>query len=288
MLARVCAGPVAKPGYGREPGRGRDNHCKVSRSTRMAQRIFVNVVGFSDDERHALNLLFRISEEHETVFSSWEQDAPEAARLAIIDGQAYEAPVEVESPRNAQVPIIWIGDGAPERAVRKFARPISWPEVVQAMDELFPAAIDLDMDLDLDLDMDNVDTQPPDTLPPDTPPRRRVLIAAADLNERLYMRAKLSLADLTQADDATTAAEALELARMNNYALAIVDFDLPGSNGWDFVRELARGQRPIGKMIVTANRPNLVERMRALFTGVSGFFDKPPHPGKLHEILLHV
>ncbi|HUR90794.1 MAG TPA: response regulator [Ramlibacter sp.] len=248
----------------------------------MAERIFVNVVGFADEERHALNLLFRISEEHEVAFSLWDPGAPQPARLALIDGQSYEARLEVESPRSAQVPVIWVGDDAPARVVRRFTRPISWPEVVQAMDELFPPAVDLDFGID------NADTQPPDTLPPDMPRPKRVLIAAAGLDERLYLRAKLSLADLTQADDATTASEALELARMNDYVLAIVDFDLPGSNGWDFLRELAAGQRPIGKMIVTANRPTLIERVRARFSGVAGYFDKPLHPGKLHEILLEV
>jgi CheY-like chemotaxis protein len=247
----------------------------------MAQRVFVNVVGFTDEERHALNLLFRISGEHATPFSLWEPNAPEAARLAIIDGQSYEAQVEVELPRNANLPIIWVGDDAPARTWRRFPRPIAWPEVVQAMDELFPAPPDIE------LDFDGLDTQPPDTVPPDAM-RRRVLIAAADRDDRLYIRAKLSLADLTQADEAENAGEALELARMNDYVLAVVDFGLPGANGWDFLRELAKGQRPIAKAIVVADRPGAIEHVRAWFAGVTGFFEKPPHPGKLHKTLRQV
>ena len=127
-----------------------------------------------------------------------------------------------------------------------------------------------------------------DTLPPDVPRPRRVLIAAADRDERLYLRAKLSLADLTQADEAESAAEALELARDNNYVLAVVDFALPGSDGWKFLREFASGPRPIGKVVVTANRPSPVEYVRAWFSPLAGFFGKPPHPDKLHEVLLHV
>jgi len=256
----------------------------------MAQRIFVNVVGFADEERHALNLLFRISEEREVVFAPWEPNAPEAAQLAVVDGTSYEAQVEIESPRNAEVPIIWIGDGAPERTWRKFTRPIAWPEIVQAMDELFPAPIDFDIDFDSDSAEDavNADTQPPDTLPPDTPPRRRVLIAAADINERLYLRAKLSLSDLTQADEASTPAEALELVALNDYILAIVDFGLPGSNGWDFVRDLRTGPRPIARMVVIAPHLTLVARIRAWRAGVSDLLEKPPHPAKLHDIFQSV
>jgi CheY-like chemotaxis protein len=255
----------------------------------MAQRVFVNVVGFSDEERHQLNVLFRISEEREVAFSVWEPGAPEAARLALVDSHSYEARIELESPRNADIPVIWVGDDPPARAWRAFPRPIAWPDVVQAMDELFPApAGEMDFDLDLGGGGDELDTQPPDTLPPDMPPRRRVLIAAPTIEERLYLRAKLSLADLTQADDAQTAAEALELARDNDYVLAIVDFNLPGAEGWKFVRQLAGGQRPIAKVIVTAARAPLLHRLRAVFAPVAGFFEKPPHPGKLHEVLLRV
>jgi CheY-like chemotaxis protein len=246
----------------------------------MGQRIFVNVVGFADEERHALNLLFRISEEQGTAFMLWEPNAPEAARLAIIDGQSYQAQVELESPRNAAIPIFWVGDGAPQRAARTFARPISWPEVVRAMDELFPAP------LDFDIDLDNVDTQPPASPPP--PADRRVLIAAASLEERLYVRAKLSLAGLTHADEATSAAEALELARANDYVLAVVDFGLAGMDAWAFLRDLAGGVRRVPKLIVTVDHPTLFDRLRARFAGITGFFEKPPHPGKLHRLLRQV
>ena len=248
----------------------------------MAQRVFINIVGFTDEERHALNLLFRISEEQGTTFSPWEPAAPEPPKAALVDGQSYEAPVEAESPGNADVPLIWVGPGAPKRAWRVFQRPISWPEVVQAMDELFPAPLDFDVDLD------NLDTQPPDPVPLDAAPPRRALIAAADRDERLYLRAKLALAGLTQADEAENAADALEMARMNDYVLAIVDFDLPGANGWTFLRDLSHGQRPIAKVVVTSARASLMEHVHAWFAGLAGFFDKPPHPGKLHQVLTEV
>jgi CheY-like chemotaxis protein len=247
----------------------------------MAQRVFINIVGFTDEERHALNLLFRISEEQGTAFSPWEPAAPEPPKAALIDGQSYEAPVELQSQRNAGLPLIWVGPGAPQHAWRVFQRPLAWPEVVQAMDELFPAP------LDFDIDLDNVDTQPPE-IPPDATPARRALIAAADRDERLYLRAKLALAGLTHADEAENAADALEMARMNNYALAIVDFDLPGANGWAFLHDLASGQRAIAKVVVTSARASFLEHVRAWFAGLAGFFDKPPHPAKLHQVLTEV
>jgi len=255
----------------------------------MTQTVFVNVVGFTDAERHALNSVFRLSVEQETKYFPWEPQAPEAAKLALIDGESYEARVELESPRNADIPIIWIGPSPHERAVRSFPRPIAWGEVVQAMDDLVgPMSEPIDFDVDF-----GVDTQPPDadgpaTLPPDEPPRRRALIVNTDRDERLYMRAKLALAELCEADEAESAAQALELARDNKYVVAVVDFNLPDGDGWKLFKELAAGPRPVDKVIITKASPSIRERMRAWFAGVAGFFEKPPHPAKLHEALLKV
>lgn len=142
--------------------------------------------------------------------------------------------------------------------------------------------------VDLDIDFDVVDTQPPDTQPPDVPPRRRALIVNSDRDERLYLRAKLALAGLCEADEAETAAQALELARDNDYVLAVVDFNLPDADGWKLLKELVAGSRPIPKIIMTKARPSLRERVQAWSAGVTGFFEKPPHPGRLHELLLKV
>jgi hypothetical protein len=249
----------------------------------MAQRVFVNVIGFTDVERHALNSVFRLSEDHETTYSLWEPHAPSAPQLALIDGQSYEGRVHAESPGNAHVPILWVGPSAPGIAIRAFGRPIAWPEVVQAMDDLVgPTSGPVDVDVDFD-----VDTLPPDTQPPELPPRRRALIVNADRDERLYLRAKLALAQLCEADEAESAAHALELARDNDYVLAVIDFDLPGS-GWQLLKDLDEGGRPIAKVIATKQRPSMPERVHAWFAGLAGFFEKPPHPGKLHEVLLKI
>ena len=246
----------------------------------MGQRVFVDVVGFSDEERHVLNLLFRMSEDHGTRFVPWGPDAPEPARMVLVDGDSYQAHVEAQSPRNFDVPLVWVGDGAPPQSVYTFARPIVWPEVVQLMNALFPAPPEYELDLD------SLETRPPDAAPSELPPPRRVLIAAASYEERLYLRARLALANLTLADEAENAAQALELAGANDYALALMDLALPGADGWNFVAELSAAPHPVPKVIVTAAHPTLLGRIRARFAGVAGFFEKPPHPGKLHDTLL--
>jgi CheY-like chemotaxis protein len=246
----------------------------------MTQRIFVKVMGFTDVERHALNTVFRLSEQRGTVYSLWQADAPEPAKLALIDGQCYEARVELESPSNAARKLIWVGAVAPAAAWRVFARPISWSDVVQSMDDLFAPADPLDFDLDFD-------SGSPDTLPPDEdePPRKRALIASADREERLYLRAKLALAELPHADEAETGAQALELARANHYAVALVDFALPGVNGWALLKELTQARPAIAHVILTKSQASPGERLRGWLGGAAAVFDKPPHPGKLQDLL---
>src|SRR5205085_43414 len=184
------------------------------------------------------------SEQRETIYSLWEPEAPEPPKLALIDGQSYEARLELESPKNEGIKVIWVGAVAPINVFRSFDRPLSWSEVVKAMDELFAPADPIDFDLGFD------DGGPPTSPPPDEPPARRALIAAANRDERLYLRAKLALAELTQADEAETGAQALELARANRYEIALVDFGLPDMNGWAVLKELS-GSRAIPHVTMT-------------------------------------
>lgn len=257
----------------------------------MSQRVFVKVVGFTDVERHALNSLFRLSEERETKYALWDAAAPEPPKLALVDGQSYEARLELTAPSNSDIKLIWVGAVAPVEAWRTYERPLSWPEVVRAMDELFAPAADLDFDLDSGFgasepDMDAVDTRPPDEA--NLPRRKRALIASPTREDRLYLRARLSLANLTHADEAETGAQALELARDNDYVLAVVDFSLADVEGWTLMKEMRTLKRRIPCMVVITSKVTLVEWVRAWIDGVNGLFARPLHPAKLHRVFTSV
>jgi CheY-like chemotaxis protein len=279
----------------------------------MPQTVFVKVAGFDDVERHALNTMFRLSADREVAYALWMHDAPRPPKLAIVDGDSYEALLEIGASDDLALKTIWVGAEPPQNAWRTFERPIAWHDVVEAMDELFapaPPAADIDFDLDVDvpseagaaaatdagvdfdLDVDVAapeeaqDTQPPDTLPPEPEePRKRALIANKDRDERLYLRAKLALAGLTQADDAETGAQALELMRSNKYTVVLVDFGLPDIDGWSMLRELAQVQPAIPHVIVTAQRLTLRDRIRSWFASTDGFFEKPTDTTKLQDVI---
>jgi CheY-like chemotaxis protein len=245
-------------------------------SEKIAQRVFVKVVGFTDVERHALNTVFRLSEQRGTVYSLWLADAPATPRLALIDGQSWEAGLELSLPHDPEIKLIWVGAVAPANASRTFDRPLSWSHVLNAMDELFEPTRTIDFDLDFDSGIagDRINGR-----------GKRALIASADRNERLYLRAKLALARLTHADEAETGAQALELTRSHQYAVAVVDFALPDVNGWAFLKELTDARPAIPHVIITKAKASAAERVRAWIAGAKGCFDKPPHPGKLQDLL---
>jgi CheY-like chemotaxis protein len=247
------------------------------------ERVFVKVVGFSDAERHALNTLFRLSEERETRYVPWAAEQGIAPHLTLIDSESHEALVEFELPSNQGARVVWIGDRSPARAWRSFPRPIDWPAVIAAMDQLFMhAEIDLDIGLDLDFEIDLAD---PSVL---TEGPKRALIANADRAERLYIRARMALADLTQADEAETAADALELARNHRYDVAVIDYALPGKGGWPLLRALAQAEQRIPLLIVTKDRLTPAEKARMLLGRQPILLEKPLHPLKLTALLSRV
>lgn len=62
------------------------------------QRIFVKVFGFSAVEHRALNSVFRLSETRRIAHALWTAAAPDAAEMALIDGDSREAALELANP----------------------------------------------------------------------------------------------------------------------------------------------------------------------------------------------
>lgn len=242
----------------------------------MAQRIYIKVVGFSEEERHALNTLFRLSEQCLTMYQLWSPTARAPAGMALLDGDSYEARLEAESPLNAGMKLLWIGADPPPQVWRSLPRPLAWPEVIEAMDTVFHPSVDLDLD----------DT-PAESGPPSMPalPPKLALIVSPSRDERLYLRARLSLADLTQADEAESGNEAVLLARGKQYDFALLDFRLPDMDAWSLLRELRQGKRPIQHVAMTKAQRSLPEHVRAWLGGAEALLDNPPHPQRLNAWL---
>lgn len=239
----------------------------------MAQRIYIKVVGFSDEERHALNTVFRLSEQCRTMYQLWTPQAAEPARAALLDGQSWEARVEAESPLHRELKLLWVGPNAPATIWRSFQRPIVWQEVIGGLDTVFDpdAAVDL----------------PLGTEPESAMSQKQALIVSSDRGERLYLRARLSLARLTRADEAETGSHAMELARSKQYDLALVDASLGDMDAWALLSRLRGGRRPIPHLALTKAARSMAERMRA-WRGSTALLEDPPDPERLDAWLSRI
>jgi CheY-like chemotaxis protein len=240
----------------------------------MAQRVFIKVVGFSDEERHALNTVFRLSEQCLTMYQLWTPSAPEQPRVALLDGQSWEARVEAESPLRRDLHLLWVGANPPATVSRAFPRPVPWHDVIESLDQLF--APESALDLDLGQGPDSVMSQ------------KQALIVSADRDQRLYLRARLALARVTLADEAQGGAEALELARAKQYDLALVDCSLPDTDAWELLRQLRQGAHAIPHVAMTQAERSVNERVRAWLGGADALLENPPHPGRLDAWLSRI
>jgi CheY-like chemotaxis protein len=239
----------------------------------MAQRIFIKVVGFSDEERHALNTIFRLSEQCSTMYQLWAPDAPQLPKAAFLDGQSWEARVEAEAPSRGDLRLLWVGPHPPPGMWRSFARPLAWPEVIETLDALFlPQA---------EGGLDRAAAQ--------TPPmsQRQALIVGGSRDDRLYLRARLALAKLPFADEALTGAQALDLVREKQYDLALVDCGSADVLAWQLVRQLRAGRYPIRHLALTRSRFTLGQRLRGWLRDAT-LLEDPPHLERLDAWLRRV
>ena len=245
----------------------------------MATHTWVKVVGFSDVERHSINTLFRLSEMRNPSYVLWSADVHSAPHVALIDLESYEGALELESPRyNPNLKHICVGSTATPKAWRMFARPVEWGALVQEMDSLFSVSIDIDLDVSLE----EVAAQP-------MPPGIKVaLIVGLSREDRLYLRARLSLAGITDVDDATSAAEATEFLTRRQYGLVVVSLELTDADPWSLVRALKDMPLPVHSVVVATQSPSWTAIDAAEKAGCTGLLEIPFQPAHVYALLQKV
>lgn len=241
----------------------------------MATTVFVKVVGFRDVERHALNTVFRLSMERSPSYALWTPDAPVMPHVALIDVESYEAGLAMASPGlNRNLKLICVGNGAPANAWRVFPRPINWTAILHTMDLLF-ATPGVDIPIELEGEVSN------SVLPPGV---RVTLLVDPSRDERLYLRARLSLAGLIEVDEAESVAQAQAKVRERHYDLVIVDVDIP-DDPWGLVERLVAHDPPIGSVLVTTVNSSWKMHERAELAGCRAVLDKPYDPSHVFRVL---
>ena len=254
----------------------------------MMQRVFVRVVGFSSVERHALNTVFRLSQDQRSSrlwsYEPWIEGSP-APRLALIDGASPDASETLgELEATGGVGVVWVGSISPAKAWASFERPLPWPAVLASLDEYFASQGDQpDFERDDDGWPSVFESTGANQL--SEPRVHRVLLADPDDDTRLYLRTKLSTYGIHQIDEVANVLEAKDfldperLQRMP-YDIVIVDLDLPGGDPWTV---LAMAGSPRLKLL-TQHRLSFSARMSAKVNGCTAM-GKPLDPSRLNELL---
>lgn len=208
------------------------------------QRILIRVTGFTNVERHALNTMFRLSQDPATgrtvSYEPWVEGYPDAPGMALVDGASGGAAHELsELHHEPEVGLIWVGMVTPAKAWRTFQRPLRWPDVLTAMDMYFDRSA---IGLDFDLGSDDLPAQIEAASQPaglfgiyHGQPAPRALVADPDTQARFLLRSMLAANNITQVDEAGSVQEALDLMAQHRYRFVSVDLALQGQDPWAIV-----------------------------------------------------
>lgn len=205
------------------------------------QRIYVNVVGFSDVERHALNTVFRLSEERELSYVPWVPlTAPGVqpdimrADVALVDGDSAEAVLAHAKELPPRQRLIWVGGGAPVHAWRVVGRPIQWAGLLDDLDAVSVARRVESGRLDVDV------TSPASLESASGEPHKRALLVGPKPEEEPLYRARLALVGVQDADVVQNTELAAEMIGCQSYCCGIFNLDDHHIDAWSLARLFAQ------------------------------------------------
>lgn len=194
-------------------------------------RIFVGVVGFSDVERHALNTVFRLSEDCDLSYGPWSPSvaAGAQAQVLLVDGQSAEAVLTHAREMPLGQRLIWFGVDAPSHAWRVQERPIVWSNVLRDLDAVH-AVCQVDSGY---LDLDITVTAP---LVGGTANshgfERRALLVGVDAADAKMLRVGLTQANMPEIDVVSNTDMAVALMGRNAYSCAVFNLDEHQVDAW--------------------------------------------------------
>jgi CheY-like chemotaxis protein len=250
----------------------------------MNSHIWIKVVGFSDAERNSLNTLFRVSEGRTPCYALWTPDVQVHPHVALIDSDSYEASLELASPRfSKKIKIVAVGDKPPKRAWRSMPRPVDWSNLVQQLDHEFaPPSAEIDFDLDLDFNLDGG----PELV--DAPMATASLLVGLEREDRLYLRARMALANMVDVDEVPSAQEARICLSRRHYDLVVVSLDMTEVNPWEFVRSIKDTlNAPRAVMVLTRHStPDVLNKAEKMCC--AGLIEVPFQPKQVVRLLQKV
>lgn len=243
--------------------------------------VFVKVIGFSADERHALQTLFHLSKDFDVGFTLWHPSDLLAPHVLLLDADSHEAALEVQSPMfRPLTKFIVVGDSAlVDGAWKVLSRPLQWRQVLQELEALFAAT---QTDIPIHTPEDDAST----VMTGIPPGYKTGLIIGLPREQQLYLKALLSLQGIAHVVEAENAGCATECLGKQCFDIVIISCSLPDADTAAFIHALQMQVRPPHAIVVVVPRGNTWERRNAIENwGVTGILDVPITPHQVGEML---
>lgn len=242
--------------------------------------VLVKVVGFSADERHAIQTVLRLSEDSDVRFRLWRPDGGLAPNVLLLDADSHEAALEVQSPTfHVHTKSIVVGDAAMiDGAWKVFARPVEWAQVVQELELLFGST------------QSDISIHAPDDVAalaePMIPPGYKTgIIIGLPREQQLYLKARLSLQGIAHVVEAANAGQATEYLGKQGFDVVIVSQSLPDADTPALVQALLRSHMcPPHAIIAVVAHGGWELRQQLEDAGVTGLLEMPFTPHQVGEL----
>lgn len=249
--------------------------------------VFVKAIGFSADERHALQTIFRLSEGHDVQYKLWHPARLLAPHVVLLDADSHEAALELQSPTfRAHTKTIVVGDsGFFLGAWKVVSRPLQWKQVIAELDALFANGLQTVAQLH-ESTQDGDDQVSVAGIPPGY---KTALIIGMSREEQLYLKARLSLQGIAHVAEARDAGQAVEHLGYQGVDIVIVSSQLPDANAGALIQALKSNVRPPYAIVaVVPHDCSWVQRQQIESAGATGMLETPFVPHRVGEMFANL
>lgn len=243
--------------------------------------VWVKVVGFSSEERHAIQTMLRLSQEGDVRLRWWSPERGVAPHVILLDAESHAAALEIQSPSfNPGTKSIVVGDGGVSIAGmwRRFERPLDWAQMLREFETLFMGNA---APVQLSEPCDSLPAFMEDSVPPGY---KTALIVGLAREEQMYLKARLSLQGIAHVDEVANASDAVKNMGQHRYDVLIIGCPLPDVDVPTFIQALhERHEAPVEIVAVMGETQwQVTQSMESL--GVLAVLETPFTPHRVGAV----
>jgi CheY-like chemotaxis protein len=246
--------------------------------------VLVKVIGFSPEERHAIQTMLRLSQEGDVRFRLWKAADKLAPNVLLLDADSLEAALEVQSPSfTQQTKSIVVGGttDSMEGAWRVFQRPLNWAEVLNALEGLFVVAR-------TDISLHAPEEELQQDLPQIPPGYKTALIIGLEREQQMYLKARLSLQGIAHVLEASDAGQAADYLSQQGFDIVIVSQQLPDADSSSLIQALRAHTHTPHAIIVVMAQNDWASMQKIESLGVAGVLELPFSPHQVAELFARI